>query len=100
MVSAIFAGDKGNNFYLIKSGTCDVWIADASGERRNMRTLQAGAWFGELSLLTGNPRSASIMVRAHSANHHVAPLMYFHQRWSIRAVWAYAVRRAECARVL
>ena len=23
--------DKGNNFYLIKEGTCDVWVADASG---------------------------------------------------------------------
>ena len=54
-------GDKGNNFYIIKSGTCDVWIADPSGERSNARTLQAGSWCGELSLLTGNARSASIM---------------------------------------
>jgi len=54
-------GDKGNNFYLIKSGTCDVWVADSAGERRNVRSLAAGSWCGELSLLTGNPRSASIM---------------------------------------
>ena len=54
-------GDKGNNFYLIKSGTCDVWIADSAGERRNVRSLAAGSWCGELSLLTGKPRSASIM---------------------------------------
>ena len=55
------AGDKGNNFYLIKSGTCDVWVADASGERMNVRTLSAGSWCGELSLVVGKPRSASIM---------------------------------------
>jgi len=55
------AGDKGNNFYLIKAGSCDVWVADASGERQNVRTLTAGSWCGELSLLTGHPRSASIM---------------------------------------
>ena len=54
-------GDKGNNFYLIKAGTCDVWVADSSGERRNVRSLAAGSWCGELSLLTGKPRSASIM---------------------------------------
>ena len=55
------AGDKGNNFYLIKSGTCDVWVADSSGERVNVRTLSAGSYCGELSLVVGKPRSASIM---------------------------------------
>ena len=38
-----------------------MWIADSSGERRNVRTLTAGHWCGELSLLTGKPRSASIL---------------------------------------
>ena len=46
--------DKGNNFFIIKEGTCDVWVADAEGERKNTRTLSAGSWCGELSLLTGN----------------------------------------------
>jgi len=54
-------GDKGNNFYLIKAGTADVWVADASGERTCVRSLAAGSWCGELSLLLGKPRSASIM---------------------------------------
>jgi len=54
-------GDKGNNFYLIKSGTCDVWIADKDGERKNVRSLSAGSWCGELSLLHLKTRSASIM---------------------------------------
>ena len=46
---------------MIKEGTCDVWIADASGERTMVRSLGAGSWCGELSLLTGKPRSASVM---------------------------------------
>jgi len=54
-------GDKGNNFYLIKAGTCDVWVADVTGERKNVRTLVPGSWCGELSLVTTKPRSASIM---------------------------------------
>ena len=70
--------DKGNNFYLIKDGTCDVWVADASGERKNTRTLTAGSWCGELSLLTGKPRSASIM--ATSAE--VTLLMYNRRKFN------------------
>ena len=70
--------DKGNNFYLIKAGTCDVWVADASGERKNTRTLTAGSWCGELSLLTGKPRSASIM--ATSAE--VTLLMYNRRKFN------------------
>jgi len=46
----------------LKDGTCDVWIQDpASGERSNVRTLGPGSCCGELSLVTGKPRSASIM---------------------------------------
>ena len=58
----MFADDKGNNFYLIKEGTCDVMVAEESGEVKKVRTLTAGGSCGELSLLTGNPRSATIQV--------------------------------------
>ena len=56
-------GDKGNNFYVIKEGTCDVMVTDESGDMKHVRTLSAGNSCGELSLLTGNPRSATIQVR-------------------------------------
>ena len=56
------AGDKGNNFYIIKEGTCDVTVTDDSGEMKHVRTLTAGDSCGELSLLTSNPRSATIQV--------------------------------------
>ena len=54
-------GDKGNNFYLIEAGSCDVWVADGFGERKNVRSLTAGQWCGELSLPTNKQRSASIL---------------------------------------
>ena len=54
------AGDKGNNFYVIKEGTAEVMLTDASGETKHVRTLSAGNSCGELSLLTGSPRSATV----------------------------------------
>ena len=70
--------DKGNNFFIIKEGTCDVWVADAEGERKNTRTLSAGSWCGELSLLTGNARSASIM----ATSPEVTLLMYNRRKFN------------------
>jgi len=57
-------GDKGNNFYIIKDGSCDVEIeTNERGELRRtlMRTLGPGSWCGEQSLLTGNARSATVI---------------------------------------
>ena len=54
------AGDKGNNYYVIKEGTAEVMLTDASGETKHVRTLSAGNSCGELSLLTGSPRSATV----------------------------------------
>ena len=53
------AGDKGNNFYVIKEGTAEVTLTDASGTK-HVRTLSAGNSCGELSLLTGELRSATV----------------------------------------
>lgn len=55
------AGDKGNNFYLIKDGTCEV-VAEEGGVTFR-KLLGPGDSCGELSLLTGNPRSATVTVR-------------------------------------
>ena len=52
-------GDKGNNFYVIKEGSCDVVVPDQNAGKK-VRTIEAGGSCGELSLLTGKPRSATI----------------------------------------
>jgi CRP-like cAMP-binding protein len=55
------AGDEGDAFYIIKSGIVRVFIqAPDSGEKVVLSNLSEGDYFGEMALLTGGPRSASI----------------------------------------
>jgi CRP-like cAMP-binding protein len=48
--------------YLIVSGEADVWH-EADGERTHVATLLAGNVFGEMGLMTGEPRRATIVAR-------------------------------------
>jgi hypothetical protein len=49
--------------YLVVSGEADVWI-DAGGERAHVATLIPGSVFGEMGLMTGEPRRATITARS------------------------------------
>jgi small-conductance mechanosensitive channel/CRP-like cAMP-binding protein len=52
--------DSGDSFFVISKGTVDVLTKiDAGGERR-IATLGVGNFFGEMSALTGQPRTATI----------------------------------------
>tara|TARA_B110000091_G_scaffold195050_1_gene221380 strand:+ start:5706 stop:6689 length:984 start_codon:yes stop_codon:yes gene_type:complete len=55
-VEVIKQGDKGDYFYVIETGECDVIIDD-----HNVATLSAGRSFGELALFYNCPRNASIV---------------------------------------
>jgi CRP-like cAMP-binding protein len=50
--------------YLIVSGEADVWIETAGSDRVHLSTLAAGSVFGEMGMMTGEPRGATVM--AHS----------------------------------
>lgn len=55
------AGDKGDSFYVIKEGTVNVFItAPNSDEKVILSNLNEGDYFGEMALITGEPRSASV----------------------------------------
>jgi CRP/FNR family transcriptional regulator, cyclic AMP receptor protein len=53
-------GDESSSLYLIRSGRVSVMIDHDDGRRIILCNLEAGEHFGELSLLDGEPRSATI----------------------------------------
>jgi len=53
-------GDRSSSMFLIETGSVAISIRGAAGEDRKLTVLQAGAAFGEISLLTGEPRTATV----------------------------------------
>lgn len=49
--------------YLLVQGEADIWYEQDGGERRHLTTLQAGSVFGEMGLMTGEPRRATVTAR-------------------------------------
>ncbi len=53
-------GEPGDSFYIIKSGRLRVSAKNPRGEVFLSIELQGGQYFGEMALLTGEPRSATV----------------------------------------
>lgn len=53
-------GEVGEQFYIIKSGTVEISTHDELGQTTMVRTMGPGDFFGEISFLTGGPRSATV----------------------------------------
>lgn len=56
----IWIGEAGEELYLIESGSVAVTAPDDQGREVVLATLGAGDFFGDLALLDGGPRSASV----------------------------------------
>lgn len=54
-------GDQGDAFYLIQSGAVQVVLENPEGKSETMAVLGPQDWFGEMALLSGEPRSATIL---------------------------------------
>ena len=52
-------GEPGSTFYIIKSGTVGVKVKADGGVEAEVARLQPGSYFGEMSLLTGEPRTST-----------------------------------------
>jgi CRP/FNR family transcriptional regulator, cyclic AMP receptor protein len=52
-------GDPGGSIFIVVSGAVEIFVEDTVGQRVVFETARAGDFFGELSLLDGDPRSAS-----------------------------------------
>eukprot|EP00741_Cyanophora_paradoxa_P007232 tig00001094_g6996.t1 len=55
-------GDEGDNFYLVDSGTFDVYVKKEDKDALVL-TLQDGGSFGELALMYNCPRAATVKAR-------------------------------------
>ena len=53
-------GEPGRSMFVVGSGAGAVMLGP---ERREVATIEAGGYFGEMSLLTGEPRSATVLAR-------------------------------------
>jgi CRP/FNR family cyclic AMP-dependent transcriptional regulator len=54
-------GDESSTLYMVDSGRAKVYVADDAGKEMMLRELGPGDHFGELALLGGSPRTASVM---------------------------------------
>ena len=49
--------------YIIINGEAEVFLETPDGERRSVNYLSKGSFFGEMGMMTGAPRSASVIAR-------------------------------------
>jgi CRP-like cAMP-binding protein len=54
-------GDAGGTAYLVKSGRVRIMLAHDSGLSEQIASVEPGGFFGEMSLLTGEPRTATAL---------------------------------------
>lgn len=59
-VTILFRGDPGRSLFMIVEGSVSVTRFNDEGVEYKLANLEAGHVFGEMSLLTGEPRSANI----------------------------------------
>jgi CRP/FNR family transcriptional regulator, cyclic AMP receptor protein len=58
-------GEMGDLFYVITEGQAEIIIRDADGEELVLHRVGPGNFFGELSMLTNEPRSARVRAVEH-----------------------------------
>ena len=56
-------GEKGASWFLIEEGEVDVQTTDPAGHDLVLARLGPGEFFGEVAVLTGRPRTATIVAR-------------------------------------
>jgi small-conductance mechanosensitive channel/CRP-like cAMP-binding protein len=58
--TVIRAGDPGSSMFVVHNGRVSVQVTE-NGRARTVATLSEGAFFGEMALFTGEPRTANIV---------------------------------------
>jgi hypothetical protein len=57
----ITQGDPGSSLYILTSGKVKAFVRNAEGRQAQVGVFGEGAFFGEISILTGKPRAATIV---------------------------------------
>lgn len=57
-------GEPGDSLFVISTGSVKAFCHDPRGEYRKVRELGEGEFFGEVSILTGSPRTATVTAAA------------------------------------
>lgn len=58
--AVIRQGENGDNFYVVESGTLEIYVRNPAGESKVGFPLGPGACFGELALMYNTPRAATV----------------------------------------
>ncbi len=56
-------GDTGDAFFVLRRGTVEIVAQGANGQETHVADLRAPAFFGEMALLTGEARSATVRAK-------------------------------------
>ena len=56
-------GSVSDCIYILASGEAEVLFETETGEKRSLATLKSGRFFGEMGLMTGEPRRATVVAR-------------------------------------
>ena len=56
-----FEGDRSDSLYVILAGSVRVFVTSDEGKEKVINTLGKGGFFGEIAMLDGEPRSASVV---------------------------------------
>lgn len=74
-------GSEGDSLFLLLEGTLSVHILNEKNESKEVAKIAPGEFFGEMSLLTGAPRSANIIADINSVvfeikQEHLKPILH------------------------
>jgi small-conductance mechanosensitive channel len=53
-------GEPGDSLYIIRKGSCDVFIKGNGDREKKVAHIETGGFFGEMSLLTGEDHNATV----------------------------------------
>eukprot|EP00736_Rhodelphis_marinus_P000587 Rmarinus@m.3715 len=57
-------GDDGDNYYVVDSGECEIFVKQEGGEEKKVLDCGPGDSFGELALMYNAPRAATVKAKS------------------------------------